>query len=507
MKKLWSAVCALTLVMQLSLAAAAVGPTYTLTLSNTGATSHSFEVYQVFTGDLSVNGLGQKVLSNIVWGSGVTGAGQTAFGNAADKAETIDTEDKAHTFANALVSGGYLTAAATKTVAAGASDSITGLEPGYYLIKDADGSQSGDGSAYTTYMLQVVGDVTASTKLDTPTVTKKVRDINDTGDGDISDNPWHDSADHDIDDVIPYQITGTLPGNYGEYTTYSYAFTDEMSAGLTYLNDARVYVLNGVDETEITGEATISPTAVTAGATLRVSFADLKTVVGAAIDENSRIIIRYTARLNSSAVVGSAGNPNTVYLTYSNNPNPGGSGETGTTPKDKTVVFTYQLAVNKVDEGGDPLENAGFTLYKKDSGGSWQTVRAFAAGTATSFTFTGLDDGDYKLVESDVPEGYNKIDDIEFTISAVHDAEAANPVLVSLNGASADGTTITLSGTQEASVSLTNGTITTSIVNKAGSILPSTGGVGTTIFYAVGGMLVIGAVVLLITKKRMKAEE
>ncbi len=211
--------------------------------------------------------------------------------------------------------------------------------------------------------------------------------------------------------------------------------------------------------------------------------------------------------LNGSAVIGGAGNVNTVYTHLLQRSNPGGTG-TGTTPQDKNVVFTYQLVVNKEDEGGNPLQNAGFTLYKKDSSGTWQTVSTLAPGTDTTFTFKGLDDGDYKLVESAVPEGFNKMEDIEFSITATHATSAPNPSLTSLNGATADGSVITLgSGTQQATVSLSTGTISTTIVNKAGSILPSTGGIGTTLFYVVGGALAVGAAVLLITKKRMDAEE
>lgn len=493
--------CVCLLGAQMALAA----PVSTLTLHNTGATAHTFEIYQIFTGDLSVNAGGQKVLSNIVWGSGVTAAGQSAMGSAAAKAETIVTEADGKAFADALASGGYLTGAVTRTVAPGASESVGGLEPGYYLVRDQAGTQSGENSAYTSYLLAVIGDVTVSVKLGVPSVEKKVRDINDTEDGDISDNAWQDSADHDVGDMIPYLITGTLPDNYADYGTYTYRFTDTMSAGLTYQADARVFVDNGGTETEITTQASITPAAVTPGATLTVAFADLKAVTGAVINKDSRIIVRYTAQLNGSAVVGGTGNANTVVLTYSNDPNPGGTG-TGTTPQDKTVVFTYSFTVDKKDDAGNPLANAGFTLQKKDSLGVWQTVQTIAPGSATSFSFSGLDDGDYKLVESAVPTGYNKIEDIEFKITAVHDTAAADPALTSLNGAVTDGEVITLSGTQQAAVSLSTGTISTEIVNKPGSILPSTGGVGTTLFYAAGGLIAVAAVVLLIAKKRTKAE-
>ena len=490
MRKLLSVLCALSLLVCLAVFAAADGTTCTLTLNNSGATAHTFEVYQIFTGDLSVNDAGGKVLSNIVWGSGVTADGQTAMGNAAEKADSITTEAEAAAFANDLVANGYLTGAASVTVAAGASGSVADLAPGYYLVKDVDGTQDLENGAYTAYLLQVVGDVTATTKLDTPSVEKKVKDINDSEDADISDNAWQDSADHDIGDIIPYQLTGTLPGNFASYETYTYQFTDELSGGLTYQADAKVYLVNGETETDITSYAAIAPAAATAGATLTVSFEDLKTVPG--VTATSKIVVRYTAELNENAVIGAAGNPNTVYLTYSNNPNPNGTG-TGTTPKDKVIVFTYELHVDKVDENEEALPGAGFSLYKKTPAGEWELVREIAAGSGTSFTFSGLDDGEYKLVESTVPVGYNKIEDVIFTITADHETESADPQL------------ITLTAMQEATID--DGTIALSVVNKGGSILPSTGGAGTRMLYLLGGLLCVGAVVLLVTKKRMRAED
>jgi len=494
-----AALCALILALLLPAGAIAAGPTYTLTLNNTGATDHTFEIYQIFVGDLAEID-GKKVLSNIVWGDDVNAAGQAAFGSAAEKAETLETEADARTFANALVAGDYLTGGTTKEVAAGTSAAVTGLTPGYYLIKDRDGTQTGEDSAYTAFMLEIVGDATASTKLGVPSVEKKVRDINDSEDGDISDNAWQDSADHDVGDVIPYIITGTLPSNFASYTAYFYEFTDKMDLGLTYQADARVY-LDGVD---ITDQVVISPAVATPGATLTITIADLKAIAGVTAD--SSIAVRYTARLNENAVLGRPGNSNTVYLTYSNDPNPGGTG-TASTPKDKTVVFTYQLVVNKSNELGAPLVGADFSLYKKNSGGAWELVKAYTDEAISVFNFVGLDDGDYKLVETAAPEGFNKMEDLEFTISAVHEASAADPKLISLNGIASGSATINLTSTQEATANPDYGTISTRILNKAGAILPSTGGIGTKLFYVAGGALAVGAAVLLITKKRMQAEE
>ena len=117
----------------------------------------------------------------------------------------------------------------------------------------------------------------------------------------------------------------------------------------------------------------------------------------------------------------------------------------------------------------------------------------------TIFTFSGLDDGYYRLTETKAPEGYNKLESpIEFTISATHDENSSDPKLTDLTGNVTSGeATFTSSLTGE-----TDGSLTTNVVNKSGTQLPSTGGIGTTIFYVVGGILMVGAAILLITKKR-----
>ena len=221
----------------------------------------------------------------------------------------------------------------------------------------------------------------------------------------------------------------------------------------------------------------------------------------------SKITVEYTATLNTNAVIGSAGNPNTVNLEYSNNPNQGGEGETGTTPDDTVIVFTYKTVINKVDGEGNPLTGAEFTLekfVKGDDGvdeyntvkGTWTPIDVVKNAEGTEFTFKGLDDGIYRLTESVTPAGYNTIESIVFTVIAEHDILADNPALTSLTGEAVTGL-ITFTPV------LAEGALTTDVVNNAGSILPSTGGIGTTLFYVFGALLVIGAGVLLVVKKRM----
>lgn len=461
--------------------------TYTLTLDGT-TTGHTYEVYQIFAGDVSSDG---TTLSNIEWGSGVTSFTFNGSSDAATIAESLDgtTDDSATAQSFATTAAANL-GTATATVSSTASTTtISGLTAGYYLVKDADDSQSGENSSYTRFILKVVGDATAELKSDVPSVEKKVKDINDSTETELSD--WQDSADYDINDSVPFQLTATLPSNLDDYTEYYLELSDTLSSGLTYNGDAKVYLDNDGVRTDVTSSFTIADD----GSSFKIN--NLKSLDG--VTSSTKVVVEYTATLNENAVIGSEGNPNTVKLIYSNNPNYTGSGETsptGETPEDTVIVFTYKVVVNKVDQNGDALEGAAFTLYKKDSSGNWNEVETISAGDTTTFTFSGLDDGDYKLVETTVPDGYNKASDVEFTVTADHDITSDSPALNSVTG----------TGSLTFTSSTTDGSLTTDVVNKKGSVLPSTGGMGTTILYVVGTILVLAAGILLVTKKRMDAK-
>ena len=500
MNKLLALVLAMVMVLGLAASAFAEGTptTYSITINNS-AEGHTYEAYQIFTGDLS-----GTTLSNIVWGSGISEAGQTALGDAAAKAETLKTEADAKAFAKAVAP--YLTTAAgsANTVTDG-KYVISGLAAGYYLVKDQDGSLTGDNDSYTEYIVKVVSNTTATPKSDVPTVQKKVKDINNSTETALSN--WQDSADHDIGDSVPFQLKATLADNVSSYTTYKVVFHDTQSKGLTYNKDAKVYI-NGTETNGFTVTDTVNPDGTT---TLTVSCDDVK-ALGAG--NSSVITVEYTATLNENAVLGSAGNPNEVYLEYSNNPNKSESGdnETGNTPKDVVIVFTYKTIISKITKNPDydpevegseeyiPLAGAEFTLekYNKESN-EWEAITVVKNNEGTTFTFTGLDDGNYRLTETKTPAGYNSIDPIEFTVTAEHDVLSDNPALTSLSGNTTTGELTFTSNTND-------GSLSADVVNNAGSTLPETGGIGTTIFYVLGGMLVVCAVVLMVSKKRMSAE-
>jgi fimbrial isopeptide formation D2 family protein/LPXTG-motif cell wall-anchored protein len=464
---------------------------YTITVDNV-SDGHTYEAYQVFSGDLASDG---KTLSNIKWGSGVTPFTFKEKSEASAIAKAIEGQDfdSADAKEFSKVAGANLTTpAATSELSANGTAVLTVSAPGYYLVKDVDGSQNGNDAAYTRFMMEVVGDVTAQVKNDKPTVQKKVKEN--------SNSEWQDAADYDMGDTVPFQLTAELPKKrVDDYNHYYVEFTDTLSAGLTFKEITKVTA----DGTTLKKDQYQVTTTEKDGKTvLSIVITDVKAVANITGEEN-KVVVEYNATLNENAVLGSEGNTNDVELTYSNNPNATGDGtskpaDTGKTPKDTVKVFTYQTIINKLDENKKALKGAEFTLVKKNKDGSTKNVDVVKNAEGTSFTFKGLDAGNYVLEETKTPDGYNTIKPIEFTIDADYDKEADDPQLTKLSG---DVT----SGVAQFDANKADGSLTAGIVNRKGSLLPSTGGMGTTILYVIGSILVLVAAVLLITKKRMDA--
>ena len=170
------------------------------------------------------------------------------------------------------------------------------------------------------------------------------------------------------------------------------------------------------------------------------------------------------------------------------------------TEEDKVIVFTYKTVINKVDENRHPLNGAVFQLSKKNAGGDYIVVET-KIFDENVFKFYGLDDGEYKLEEITTPSGYKGIDPIKFTVSADHDVLDDDPKLTDLTAkiCDEDGATDEDFGT----IDVQEGSIDAEIENTKGSKLPETGGIGTKLFYAIGGGLTGLAGIALITKKRM----
>lgn len=499
-KRVLALLAAFALVLAMAVPAFADEATYTI---STDQANHTYEVYQIFTGDLS-----ERTLSNVKWGrNSKNNEGANVGAAVLATIEGLKGETDAKIW-NGIEQ--YVNFETTPFVEV-TSTTPASVPAGYYVIKDKDGSQDGKQDAYTNYIVQVAGNVKIKPKSSVPTVKKEVKDINDSTETALGE--WQKDADHDFNDKVCFRLTGTLPENYATYTTYEYIFHDTMSKGLTF-NPASVEIYRGDEKTGTKIEAsnyTVSNQSGIDGETkITIKFANLKTAVNATSDD--KITVVYEATLNENSVIGSKGNPNKVYLEFSNNPNGNGTGET---PEDTVTVFTYKVAANKVDGKGKELAGAGFKLSKFDKDKGWelvgyQNVKLDASGdpvktdghyevaneTATSFAWNRIDDGKYKLEEVVTPAGYNTIDPVEFDVVAGH----ANLELTSLSGTKTTGTV----GEYTFTSNNTEGSLTTSIVNQSGTVLPSTGGMGTTVFYVVGGGLMAVAVVLLVTKKRME---
>ena len=485
----------LTLAMSVTVLAApnADQNTFSLTL-NKAVEGHTYEAYQILSGDLSAD---KTTLSNIKWGEGINAKGQTALGGDADGyAKTLAEKGNNSSWLKeqAQIIGANLeSASGSVTVTDSDAKNVIGnLKPGYYLIKDKDDSIQGQDS-YTEFILHVTDDVEANVKAAVPSVEKKVKDTNDTT-GETTG--WQDSADYDVRDVVPFQLTATLPANLQSYKSYYLKFDDTLSPGLDF-NEESVTVKYG--DKDVKSFFKINYDEASKKLTLTCDNILAK---GFEAKNGEKIVVEYNATLNEHAVMGSAGNPNTVKLEFSNNPNNGGEGDKGETPPDIVIVFTYKVVINKIDENGKALDGAKFTLYKKikDKNGNLEDkeIKAVISGDKNNvFTFNRLDDGDYVLKETEAPDGYNKADDIEFTIKADHSIEPDTLELKSLSGDKVTGE-IVLQPNKD------DGSLSKDVPNTKGIVLPSTGGAGRVAIYVIGAILVVGGGIVLVTKKRVK---
>lgn len=567
MRRTWAILLALVLTVALAVPGFAAEGGYSITITNEKA-GHTYEAYQIFAGTVASDdeqnvgdgdGITGPMLGNIIWGDGVNGdallaalkaADNEKYGacaTAADVAEALGAEGAtaADAAAFAEIAAQHLTGTHYDSTEGDGVYTISNLPAGYYLVKDQDDSLQGEEDTATEYIVQVLGNVTMEPKdSDIPTVEKKVSE-EDYRQDDGYGTTYNDVADWDIGDSVPFKLIGSIP-DMSAYDTYEYIFTDTLSNGLTLQEGTiNVYIALGRDDevreyTPLTEDVDYTLTlnnVANGGGSFSIAFDNLKTAPYIAEGNRNFVIVTYDATLNPNAEIGLPGNPNSVDLQFSNDPNGDGLGRT---TEDTVIVFTYELDGTKVDgEDNATLPGAQFVLFNgghtrvaavvngKLSGWSelpdgysaanheeipddaWAEV---ANATITSdedglFSVAGLDDGTYYLREIKAPDGYNLLeDDLQIVITATTTNGQT------WNGAAADALTaltVTTKLGDEGAVApvagdTTDGAVAITVENNGGSTLPETGGIGTTIFYAAGALLVLCAGVLLFVKLRMR---
>lgn len=441
--------------------------TYKLSIKTVA--NHTYKVYQLATGDVSADG---NTLSNIAVGANAKAGTAVADITALVGQSGTDLGNAAY----ALIDE----AAPINTVMGDGTTQTVTLPGGYYVVVDSfttEGTVESDSDKLSPVMVEIVKDTTMTPKATgTPVDDKKI---------DEGEEGATASGKYSVGDDVPFVLTATMPSAIAVYDKYQLTFTDTMSTGLTFNNDVQVFV----DDSETALDASAYTVAATENG-FTVSFADVKADPINAV-EGTVIKVKYTAELNENALERNE-ETNESHITYSNDPKSDSTGET----EDKEVkVFDFSFDVNKIDgETKEALTGAGFTLYKwnAETEEYTQVEEIEAADDTSVFNFKGLGEGQYKLVESTTPDGYNTMTDVEFKIVPVIE----NNVVTSLKAT-------TLEGEDLYPGDATKYSIAAEIENDKGTNLPSTGGIGTTIFYVIGGILVVGAGVLLITKKRM----
>lgn len=497
MKKIASLLLALALIMGLAVSASAVD----ITVNNATATN-KYDFYRVF--DASV-GAGTEVTYT------VNATYQDALEQATGK--TVGSEivayvaglnaDGMRTFADDLYEAIKTnTIAADKTVtAAGTSVTASGLETGYYLVAERVTDKS---DSVSLVMLDTAGNqnITITTKEDEPTIKKYIV---------LEDGTEVTSTEVYEGEVLDYKVEGTISNKYANYKTYTYRIVDDLSGALDLVDGSvKVFVQNGEDSYDVTTAFTKEP--VTGDGNFDFSLtAELKALDAAddrfEITGATKIVATYSATCSNRNVL-QGGHYNSVKLQFENDPyDEDPVNITGETPVDRVSAYGFVLTVNKTDGADTALNGAGFTLYKwNEETSAYDLVKEINKPGDSTFVFPKVETGKYKLEETTVPAGYNKAEDIIFTIEADYDNMNLNSVTVKneedavISGTEGEGKTFVLGKDGNGNI---NGTMSVTVKNLAGTELPETGGIGTTIFYVVGGILVLAAVVLLVTKKRM----
>lgn len=549
--------------MTMNVSAAATENTVSFTGEVKDGVTHNYSAYKIFNGTVEGDNLtnisfakanGFDAFLAALKADTTIGSKFASAGTVAEVANVLsgfqDKSDDAKAFADFVATHATLLAAPVT----GVKDSSTGKETipldsdGYYVIIET-GATGGNDYARTSYILtqyDASKGAEIAVKSAAPTVDKQVYDNDDkaaTGDN----NGWGESADHAINESFQMKLIATIPADkdFAAYKAYKVAFHDTYNKGITFEGIASVTVAG---KTVNAGEAKTDYQLAsnTTNRTLDITINDIVPAITAAskklgTDEITVEVI-YNVHLNEDAATVNASasdlsnsydNVNGVYLEYSNNPNWNGSGtatpgedtpgddeSTGKTPKDYVWVFTYESNNNKVDDANKPLTGAKFQIKNGDTviklvdkgngeyvvadqslevstseGASPKIVDTMVStGTDAKFNIKGLDAGTYTLAETAAPQGYKVAADTVFHISATH----------------SEGKTENNVDTELADVTLATGegnSLNHTIVDSSSSKLPSTGGMGTTLFVLGGGCMAGLAGIYLISKKRAKDAE
>ena len=472
-RKLVSLLLAVVLMLGLTALGYAEGETGSITI-NDAVVGQTYTIYQILdleSYNASANAYAYKattawntfINSDAIKGTyvNVDDQGYVTWVKDADAAAFAKAAQK-YAKDNSITNQGSVTATTTTV-------SFTGLDLGYYLVDTTLGTLC---SLDTTNP-----NVVMEEKNEVPTNVKTVEED--------STGNYGEKNDADIGQTVNFRSTITAQAG-----AENYVFHDTMSAGLTYTGVTGI-TLNGT--TVDASNYTVVTEGLTDGCTFEVRFTQ---AFCDTLKANDQIVISYTATLNENAVVAEEGNPNTSKLSY------GDSSNTKYTPDSQTKTYTWDVDVFKYTMNGETekaLADAKFTLSKNSDGSNpialvsegnnvYRVAKTGETGTVTEittdatgkFTIKGLDADTYYLTETAAPAGYNKL---------------AGPVTIVIgeNGV-VNGTTEAPQGVDEVKV-----------LNQSGAELPSTGGIGTTIFYVLGGVLAVGAVALLIAKRRTRA--
>ena len=444
--------------------------------------------------------------------------------------------------------------------------SLTGLDAGYWLFLTDTVDNTATDKSTDTFSAPVYAVVDGKTtmevtpKKDVPTVDKKILDDANAADAvDIkTSGQWNDFADSQIGQEVNYKLTGSVASNYATYDSYAYKFTDTLSKGLDFVEGSvKVYAFNGTSYAEINAgqyDAKCTNNTLTVEFKVGEGKKGLKDVAG--VDASTKIVVFYKAKLNGSAVIGNAtdvnkgGNPNTVTLTYSNNPYVEG---TGTTIGDTVADFAFKLNLKKVDQGTEKgLKGAVFTIQSVDTNTKDQYIASapgtvgdtnvvagqlvtvpsdtelpecvkFTSGNDGKIAVSGLDAGSYKVHEVSAPNGgYNTtIADFTFTITPTYTTDGtlkvdklgatlnssarSDVVMGELDKIAGDNVLNAKDGT---ATDPADGVINITVGNTKSVGLPLTGLNGVTFTWIAGGaVLCIGVAHLIRSRKQAEESE